>query len=180
MGKPGTIRSVQIQFRTDFQHEQTQRVKVVFGKARARNVDRFVPVVETLVAEDWAQGSKSACCAPGEVGCAIRGWQDRRCRPPIPDHRLITTGGWRRIFLDRSPTSPVRCSITGSSIALPVGTKMYVRTGERKYLEAAYEAAHFVRINTQPDGPNAGMFLVKKGPPDLKYVYPGRCISTIC
>jgi hypothetical protein len=50
--------------------------------------------------------------------------------------------------------------------------KMYVRTGERKYLEAAYEAAHFVRINTQPDGPNAGMFLVKKGPPDLKYVYP--------
>src|SRR5262245_23483216 len=44
-GKDVTIRSVQIQFRIEFPAGQTQRVKVVFGRARKRNSDRFVPVV---------------------------------------------------------------------------------------------------------------------------------------
>jgi hypothetical protein len=48
---------------------------------------------------------------------------------------------------------------------------MYVRTGDRKFIEAAYEAAHFVRTHTRTEGPNAGMF-IPKGSPDLKYVYP--------
>src|SRR5260370_35106697 len=48
--------------------------------------------------------------------------------------------------------------------------KMYVRTGERKFLEAAYHAAHFVRLHTRMEGPDAGIFTLKG--PDLKYVYP--------
>src|SRR4029077_13880067 len=48
--------------------------------------------------------------------------------------------------------------------------KMYVRTGERKFFEAAYHAAHFVRLHTRMDGPDAGIFTLKG--PDLKYVYP--------
>jgi hypothetical protein len=48
--------------------------------------------------------------------------------------------------------------------------KMYVRTGDSKYLAAAYHAANFVREHTRLDGPDAGIFSLKG--PDLKYVYP--------
>jgi hypothetical protein len=48
--------------------------------------------------------------------------------------------------------------------------KMYVRTGERKFLEAAYQAAHFMRLHTEMEGANAGIFKLKGA--DLKYVYP--------
>jgi hypothetical protein len=48
--------------------------------------------------------------------------------------------------------------------------KMYVRTGDSKYLDAAYHAANFVREHTKLDGPDAGIFTLKG--PDLKYVYP--------
>ena len=48
---------------------------------------------------------------------------------------------------------------------------MYVRTGEQKFLEAAYEAAHFVRTHSRMEGPDAGAF-IPKGKADLKYVYP--------
>ena len=47
---------------------------------------------------------------------------------------------------------------------------MFVRSGEAKFLEAAYHAAHFVRLHTRMDGPDAGIFTLKG--PDLKYVYP--------
>jgi hypothetical protein len=49
--------------------------------------------------------------------------------------------------------------------------KMYVRTGEQKFLEAAYQGAHFVRTHTRMDGRDAGAFN-PKGSADLKYVYP--------
>jgi hypothetical protein len=48
--------------------------------------------------------------------------------------------------------------------------KMYVRTGERRYLEAAHRAATFVRTHTEMKGPDAGAFTLKG--PDVKYVYP--------
>jgi hypothetical protein len=48
--------------------------------------------------------------------------------------------------------------------------KLYVRTGERRYLEAAHRAASFVRLHTQMDGADAGVFTPKG--PDVKYVYP--------
>jgi hypothetical protein len=48
--------------------------------------------------------------------------------------------------------------------------KMYARTGDAKFLEAGYSAAHFVRLNTQTEGPDAGIFKLKGA--DIKYVYP--------
>ena len=47
---------------------------------------------------------------------------------------------------------------------------MYARTGDSKFFEAAYHAAHFVRLHTKMDGPDAGIFTLKGA--DLKYVYP--------
>ncbi len=170
-GKPGTIRSVQIQFRADFRNAQTQRVTVAFGKARTRNAERFVPVIETLIAADGRKGPRVLAVLPAKWLCDS--WV---AGPQVP-----AADSGEQAYYDRF----VEKNFPGSLayIASPVFDhwlfdrttcwyKMYVRTGERKYLEAAYEAAHFVRINTQPDGPNAGMFLLKKGGPDLKYVYP--------
>jgi hypothetical protein len=48
--------------------------------------------------------------------------------------------------------------------------RLYVRTGERRYLEAAHRAAAFVRSHTRMEGPDAGAFTPKG--PDVKYVYP--------
>src|SRR5947207_15744198 len=47
---------------------------------------------------------------------------------------------------------------------------MYVRSGDKKFLQAAYEAANFVRLHTKTEGQDAGIFTLKG--PDLKYVYP--------
>src|SRR6185436_21064699 len=47
---------------------------------------------------------------------------------------------------------------------------MYVRSGDIKFLDAAYHCANFVRQHTKLDGPDAGIFTLKG--PDLKYVYP--------
>ncbi len=48
--------------------------------------------------------------------------------------------------------------------------RLYARTGEQPYLEAAYRAASFLRRHTRMEGPDAGAFLPKG--PDVKYVYP--------
>ena len=47
---------------------------------------------------------------------------------------------------------------------------MYARTGDRKFLEAGYHATHFMRLQTETAGPNAGVFKLKGA--DIKYVYP--------
>jgi len=46
----------------------------------------------------------------------------------------------------------------------------YVRTGDKRFLNAAYRAAQFVRLHTATEPPDAGMFTLKGA--DVKYVYP--------
>ena len=46
----------------------------------------------------------------------------------------------------------------------------YVRTGARRFFDAAYRAAQFMRQHTAMDPPDAGMFTLKGA--DVKYVYP--------
>ena len=46
----------------------------------------------------------------------------------------------------------------------------YARTGDRRFLEAAFHGAHFMRTHMADGGPDAGYFTLKG--PDVKYVYP--------
>lgn len=169
-GKEGAIRSIQIQFQANFRREKTQQVKVVFGKARGKNARRFVPVVETLIEPDGLKGPRVLAIVPAKWLCDS--WV---VGPQVP---AASSGPYS--FYDRF----VEKSFPGSLqyIDSPVFDhwlfdrttswyKMYVRSGNRKFIEAAYQGAHFVRTHTKMDGPDAGMFVPKRSA-DLKYVYP--------
>src|SRR4051812_33120840 len=169
-GKDGTIRSLQIQFQADFRREKTQQIRVAFGTARRKNGTAFIPVVDTLIAPDGMKGPRVLAVVPAKWLCDS--WV---VGPQIP-----AAGSGPYSFYDRF----VEKSFPGSLqyIDSPVFDhwlfdrttawyKMYVRFGDRKFLEAAYHGAHFVRTHTRMDGPDAGAFL-PKGSADLKYVYP--------
>lgn len=169
-GKDGTIRSVQIQFQADFRSAKTQTVRVVFGKPRTRNAARFVPVEETLVEPDGLKGPRVLALIPPKWLCDS--WV---AGPQVP-----VAGSGPYAFYDRL----VEKSFPGSLQYIDSPKfdhwlfdrttcwyKMYVRSGERRHLEAAYQAAHFVRTRSVAEGPRAGAFL-PKGSPDIKYVYP--------
>ena len=169
-GKEGAIRSVQIQFRADFSRQPTQRVKVTFGQPRRKDSKRFVPVAETLIDGQGLKGPRVLALIPAKWLCdsGIVG-------PQVPAAESGPYSFYDRLVEKNFPGSLQYIESTQFDHWLFDRTtcwyKMYVRTGERKFLEAAYQGAHFVRTHTRTEGANAGMF-IPKGSPDLKYVYP--------
>jgi hypothetical protein len=166
-GRSGSIRSLLIQFKADFSQQKAQRVKVSFdARPRAARAD-FVPVSQTLI--DDLKGPRVAAvlppdwlCASGVVGPQVPATEsgayssyDRFVEKNFPGSlKYLDSQVYHEWLFDRTT-----CYY-----------KMYVRTGDSKYLDAAYHAANFVREHTRLDGPDAGIFTLKG--PDLKYVYP--------
>ena len=68
-GKEGSIRSLLIQFKSDFSKEKTQRITVTFNEVRPSNKD-FVPVSKTLIEEDGLKGPRVLAVLPAEWLCA--------------------------------------------------------------------------------------------------------------
>lgn len=169
-GKDGSIRSVQIQFQADFHAGKTQAVKVVFGTPRLRNSSRFVPVVETLIDPDGLQGPRVLAVIPARWLCDS--WV---AGPQVPAFDSGPYAFYDRFVEQNFPGSLKYIDSRQFDHWLFDRTtcwyKMYVRTGDAKYAEAAYRAAHFVRSRSVAEGPNAGAF-IPKGSPDIKYVYP--------
>ena len=56
-GREGSIRSLLIQFTSDFSKDRTQRIKILF-KLRRKNESRFVPVEDTLISKDGLAGPR--------------------------------------------------------------------------------------------------------------------------
>ena len=166
-GREGSIRSLLIQFKADFSKRKTQRVRVSFD-ARAR-VPRseFIPVSQTLI--DDLKGPRVAAILPADWLCAsgIVG-------PQVPATESGAYASYDRFVEKNFPGSLKYLDSQVYHEWLFDRTtcyyKMYVRTGDSKYLDAAYHAANFVREHTKLDGPDAGIFTLKG--PDLKYVYP--------
>ena len=157
-GREGSIRSVLIQFKADFSKQKTQRVRVGFDARTRAPRSEFVPVSQRVVAvlpADWL-------CASGIVGPQIPATEsgayasyDRFVEKNFPGSlKYLDSQVYHEWLFDRTT-----CYY-----------KMYARTGDRKFLDAAYHAANFVREHTKLDGPDAGIFTLKG--PDLKYVYP--------
>lgn len=168
-GREGTIRSLLIQFRADFSREKTQRVTISF-KGNARRVgSNFVPVSQTLIDAEGLKGPRVLAILPADWLCAsgIVG-------PQIPVAQSGAYASYDSFVEKNFPGSLKYLDSNVYSEWLFDRTtcyyKMYVRTGESKYLDAAYHAANFVRQHTKLDGPEAGIFTLKG--PDLKYVYP--------
>lgn len=169
-GKDGSIRSLQVQFQADFRREKIQQVKAIFGDVRRKDAGRFLPVAETLVEPSGLKGPRVLAVLPAQWLCDswVVGPQvavmdagadspyDRLVEKNFPGSlQYIDSPKYDHWLFDRTTC----------------WYKMYVRSGERRYLEAAYQAAHFVRTHTKMEPPNAGMFVLKKGL-DIKYVYP--------
>ena len=169
-GKTGSIRSLQIQFQSRFGAEKTQRVKVVFGKRPHRSSSHFVPVVDTLIEPDGLKGPRVLALIPARWLCDS--WV---VGPQVPTSDSGAYAEYDRLVEKNFPGSLKYIDSKVYDHWLFDRTtcwyKMYVRSGDRKYIEAAYQAAHFVRTHTKAAGPDAGMF-IPKGKPDLKYVYP--------
>lgn len=169
-GKDGTIRSVQIQFRADFSNLKTQRITVVFGQKRRKDAKQFARVAETLIDGEGLKGPRVLAVIPAKWLCDS--WI---VGPQVPAAESGAYSSYDALVEKNFPGSLKYIASSKYDHWLFDRTtcwyKMYVRTGDRKFLEAAYEAAHFVRTNTRLEGPNAGMF-IPKGSPDLKYVYP--------
>ena len=157
-GRDGSIRSLLIQFKADFSKQTTQRVRVSLGARTRAPRSKFVPVsqrVRAVLPADWL-------CASGIVGPQVPASEsgayssyDRFVEKNFPGSlKYLDSQVYHEWLFDRTT-----CYY-----------KMYARTGDSKYLDAAYHAANFVREHTKLDGPDAGIFTLKG--PDLKYVYP--------
>jgi hypothetical protein len=168
-GREGSIRSLLIQFKADFSKQQTQRVTVSFDSRQRTARSDFVAVSHTLIDERGLRGPRVAAvlpadwlCASGIVGPQVPATEsgayssyDRFVEKNFPGSlRYLDSQVYHEWLFDRTT-----CYY-----------KMYVRTGDSKYLDAAYHAANFLREHTKMDGPDAGIFTLKGA--DLKYVYP--------
>ena len=168
-GKSGSIRSVLIQFRMDFTNRRVRQVKIDFkNKPRESQFD-FVPITHTLIEQSGLKGPRVLALLPPDWLCA-----SEVVGPQTPANSSGEYAKYDR-FVDKNfPGSLAYLDSKVYSEWLFDRTacyyKMYVRTGEAKYLEAAYHSANFVREHTKLDGPDAGIFTLKG--PDLKYVYP--------
>jgi hypothetical protein len=169
-GKSGSIRSLLIQFNSDFTQQRTQRIRIRFHQPRRLNPQKFVPVSQTLIDEAGLKGPRVSALLPAQWLCDS--WI---VGPQIP---AASSGAYYSAydqFVERNfPGSLAYLDSQVYSEWLFDRTtnyyKMYVRTGDEKFLDAAYHAAHFIRLHTRMEGPDAGIFTLKG--PDLKYVYP--------
>lgn len=168
-GRDASIRSLLIQFKSDFSRQRTQRVKVRFNQPRKKNQNDFAPITATLLDGAGLKGPRVAAVLPADWLCnsGIVG-------PQTPSSSSGEYSPYDR-FVERN--FPGSLAYLDSQIyhewlfdRTCCYYKMYVRTGDIKFLDAAYHAANFVREHTKLDGPDAGIFTLKG--PDLKYVYP--------
>jgi hypothetical protein len=167
-GRTGTIRSLLIQFTSDFSRTRTQQIKIVF-QPRRKNESNFVPVEETLINKDGLDGPRIMALLPADWLCdsLVVGPQTPAAQSGLylPYEEFVARNFPGSLaYLDSQIYSEWLFDRT------TVYYKMYVRNGDRKFLAAAYHAAHFVRLHTKMDGPDAGIFTLKG--PDLKYLYP--------
>ena len=165
----GSIRSLLIQFKADFSQQKKQSVTINFTGPHKKAKTNFTPVAKTLIDESGLAGPRVLAALPADWLCAsgIVG-------PQTPAALSGEYSSYDRFVEKNFPGSLAYLDSQVYHEWLFDRTtcyyRMYVRTGDPRYLEAAYHAANFVRVHTKLDGPDAGIFTLKG--PDLKYVYP--------
>lgn len=168
-GRDGSIRSALVQFKLDFSKHRNQRVMVWFDRRPKKTSSEIVSVANTLRDEKGLKGPRVLAVLPADWLCA-----SEVVGPQTPAALSGEYSNYDRFVEKNFPGSLAYLDSKVYSEWLFDRTtcyyKMYVRSGESKYLQAAYHAANFVREHTKLDGPDAGIFTLKG--PDLKYVYP--------
>jgi hypothetical protein len=168
-GREGSIRSLQVQFTADFSRNRNQSIKLLLHQSRSRDHSGFVPVADTLLDREGLQGPRVLALLSARWLC-----DSLIVGPQTPAADSGSYAAYEQFVERNFPGSLAFLDSKDYSEWLfdrsTAYYKMYVRTGEARFLEAAYHAAHFVRLHTKTDGPDAGIFTLKG--PDLKYVYP--------
>lgn len=167
-GREGSIRSLLIQFHSDFSRQRIQRIKIVF-QPRKKNETSFVPAAATLLDNEGLNGPRVLAVLPARWLC-----DSLVVGPQTPASESGPYAAYDKFVEKNFPGSLAYLDSQKYSEWLFDRTtayyKMYVRTGDSKFLDAANHAANFVRKYTKQDGPDAGIFTLKGA--DLKYVYP--------
>jgi hypothetical protein len=168
-GREGSIRSLLIQFKADFSKQKTRRIGIRFNARRSHSSPAFVPVSQVLIEANGLKGPRVAAVLPADWLCA-----SGVVGPQVPATQSGEYSSYDRFVENNFPGSLAYLDSQLYHEWLFDRTtcyyKMYVRTGESRYLDAAYHCANFVREHTKLNGPDAGIFTLKG--PDLKYVYP--------
>ena len=151
-GREGSIRSLLIQFKLDFSHERTKRVRVLFQQKPKKGERVFVPVAETLIEQDGLNGPRVLAVLPARWLCdsGIVG-------PQTPTAESGPYSSYDQ-FVERN--FPGSLAYLDSQVysewlfdRTTVYYKMFARSGDRKFLEAAYHAAHFVQTTHENGRP---------------------------
>ncbi|WP_394831129.1 hypothetical protein LVJ94_31920 [Pendulispora rubella] len=164
----GSIRAVQVQTEVDFSAATSTTLFVEVGK-RQGLTRPMVPIEETLLDPDGLQGPRVLAVLPADWLC-----DSLVAGPQVPAHRSGDYAAYDAAVERNFPGSLRYVNSPTFSHWLFDRTstwyKQYTRTGAAKFLDAAYRAGNFVRVNTELEGPDAGTFKLKGR--DLKYVYP--------
>jgi hypothetical protein len=164
-----SIRAVQIQFPVDISGGTDVRVRVAIAAPRRSVPAPIVPVADTLIDHDGLEGPRVLPLLPADWLCA-----SAIVGPQTAAHASAPWSAYDR-FVDRS--FPASLDYIDSDAyqhwlfdRVTTYATQYVRTGTRRFLEAAHHSAHFMRLHTEMRTPDAGTFTLKG--PDVKYVYP--------
>ena len=161
-----TVRSARVQLAIDLHGQSARAVDVILDDAAPARppgpspavspVDAKGPSVWALLPATWLCDSLVAGPqVPAERSGPYRDYDAFVDRQFDGSLKYIASGVYQEWLFDRTTC----------------WYKMYVRTGELKFLAAAHEAAHFVLDHTMLSGPDAGAFTLKDAV-DPKYVYP--------
>ncbi|HEY7286524.1 MAG TPA: hypothetical protein VH497_13825 [Vicinamibacterales bacterium] len=164
-----SIRAARLQFRFDFLNERPTGVQLTVSDRSTSISDDFAPVQRTMldpdglkgprivarVSPDWLCASEVAGPQAPALGSGEFNGYDRFVERSFPGSlRYIDSDVYHHWLFDRTSTYYTQ----------------YVRTGERRYQDAASHCANFVRLHTDRTTADAGTFTLKG--PDVKYVYP--------
>jgi len=169
-GTDGSLRAIGVRCRLDVSAAAAQTLRITFngGGRRPRQVEP-IAIEDTLIAADGLAGPRVRAVLPAPWLCAsgVVG----------PQAIASATGpyaGYER-FVERS--FPESLTYLDSDVyhhwlfdRPTCWYTQYVRTGDTRFFDAAFHAAHFMRGHTVMDGPDAGYFTLKGV--DVKYVYP--------
>lgn len=171
-GHDGSIRSIGVSLRADFSTKRSQAVRIVFNAPPRAHVGTLQPVSieETLIDPSGLEGPRVRAVLPTGPMCAS--WI---VGPQIPAVSSGLYKGYDR-FVERS--FPESLKYLDSDVyhhwlfdRPTVYYTQYVRTGDARFLDAAFHAAHFMRAHTVLDGSSDAGYFDLKGV-DVKYVYP--------
>lgn len=169
-GREGdSVRSVLVQFKSDFRNARTKRVSLLFNKQPKRRGGSLVPVRETLIDAEGLKGPRVLAVLPAKWLC-----DSLIVGPQTPATESAEYAAYDE-FVERNFPGSLKYLDSREFAAWLYDRpsnyyKMYARTGDAKFLEAGYRATHFMRLQTEMSGPNAGIFKLKGA--DIKYVYP--------